>query len=284
MLLRLKNNNKFYKALSYGGSLVPMNARISVVGHENQCKKSYDWHGLKRGEKEFLLWQYTISGRGQLQYEDRSYSLETQDAMLLNIPHNHRYYLPENSDHWEFIFIIMRGSECMRLGKKLIDLNGPVFHYEKRSPIFDCIETIFNEIMDDQPDQYRLSSLAYSFCMTHLSEIGSKVPSQKRPDSIQQAVKFALNHFTEPIGVEDMAEAADLSRYHFSREFKKYLQASPADFIHKLRMEKALNMIQSGHSTIQNIADECGFQSASYFCRAFLKDFGISPGKYRATR
>jgi AraC-like DNA-binding protein len=280
MLFDLKNIKPFNKHLSYAGSLINLNARASFLGYERREETSYDWHGLKRGEREFILWQHTVSGRGRLIYEGKEYDLHPGDAMLVHIPHEHRYFFPEDADHWEFVYIIFRGLECIRICKEAEKANGPIIKNSDKSESLKCAGKIFSEAVSENSDGYKLSALAYQFCISLFAEIGPG-KTEARPQSIDKAVKYALEHFEEPIGVDEMSEAAGLSRYHFSREFKKYMEMPPANFVKKLRLEKAVNLLQSGTIPVYAVAEQCGFDSSSYFCRAFLKEFGMSPKVFR---
>ena len=284
MLFDIYENDVYDRQIFYHNSLTFLSSKVVHIGHEIQDGKSYNWDGLKRGDEEFLLWQYTIAGRGALIFEGERHDLLPNDAIMLHIPHEHRYYLPKDSDSWEYVFISMRGSECLRLGQELINMNGPVYHFTEKTPALECIEKIFKQVLSDNIDEHAISAYAYSFCMHSLTEIRPSMTEKKNPKAIERATRFGLNHFEEPIGVQDMADEVGLSRFYFSRLFKKHKGMSPVDFIHKLRMEKAVNMLQMGNRPITEIADKCGFQSASYFCRAFIKDFGISPSKFRASR
>lgn len=72
-----------------------------------------------------------------------------------------------------------------------------------------------------------------------------------------------------------------MSRFHFSREFKRLSGRSPWQYLTDLRMERSSYLpIDSGHS-IGEIARECGFQDTSYFCKVFRKSFNASPAEYR---
>ncbi len=284
MLFNLKNIKPFTNHISYAENLLNLNARISFLGYEHCGKIAYNWHGMKRGQSEFILWQYTISGKGKLIHDEQEYDLLPGEAMLVHIPHNHRYFLPKDSDHWDFIFIIMRGVESLRICKEAERINGPVikYHHEDNQSL-KYAEEIFKETSLKNYNSYKLSGLAYQFCMGLFADI---IPKKDvvRLASIDRAVKYALVHFEEPIGVDEMAEKANLSRYHFSRQFKKYMGVPPADFIHKLRMDKAVNLLQSDSMPVYAVAKQCGFESSSYFCRAFVKEFGNSPNAFRNSK
>jgi len=284
MLFDLELPGLWWSGLSYAGAAVPLNVRVSSLGRERREETSYDWDGLRRGDREFILWQFTLSGRGALDYEDRHYDLAPGEALLVRVPHRHRYYFPAGAGHWEFIFLILRGLECQRVCEAVIEANGPVLRYGGKTASLELAERIFAVASKPQPDQYLLSGLAYGFGMALLSETVKGAAAERRPEAVERAVRFALGHFAEPIAVGDLSEASGLSRHHFSREFKRHVGQSPGDFVHKLRMELAMNLLQTEDLHVREIAERCGFASSSYFCRAFVKEFGVAPGKFKAAR
>lgn len=283
MLNYSKNIKPFTNHISNAGNLINLNTRISFLGYEHRNEITYDWHGMKRGQREFVLWQYTISGRGKLIYEGQKYDLLPGEAMLVHIPHNHLYFFQKDTDHWDFVFLIIRGVEALRICREAERLNGPVIRYRDEKQSLKYAVEIFKEVLSASCNSYRLSGLAYQFCMGLFTDIALRNTAM-RPKAIDRAVKYALAHFEDPVGVDEMAKEASLSRYHFSREFKKYLGTPPADFIRKLRLDKAVNLLQSNLMPVYVVAEKCGFESSSYFCRAFAKKFGSSPNAFRDSR
>jgi two-component system response regulator YesN len=59
------------------------------------------------------------------------------------------------------------------------------------------------------------------------------------------------------------------------------MQMPPGDFLRKLRLEKATRLLQTDTIGLAEVAARSGFQSASYFCRAFRQSFNMSPGEFR---
>ncbi len=282
MLFNLKLPDYFIRSLSCIGSAVKLNAGISSCGREFREDASYNWNGLKRGNRDLILWQLTLSGHGYLDYEGTVYKMTPGSAMLLHIPHRHRYYFKEDTNHWDFFFIMLEGTECCRICRELIYKNGPVIKYDGISSSLETAKKIVEECSTaSQNDQLKLSSMAYQFCMNLVADLTVGGSGEMRPKEIDAAVRFALQQFESPVGVDDMSEAAGLSRYYFSRLFHKYMNVSPGEFLRKLRLEKATRMLQSEQICVNEIALRSGFQSVSYFCRAFKQEFGMSPGQFR---
>lgn len=79
-------------------------------------------------------------------------------------------------------------------------------------------------------------------------------------------------------GVNPLAESVHLSSSQLTRKLKALTGNTPADFIRNLRLQKALELLQSG-MTITDVSWEVGFEDPSYFAKVFKKRFGVSPSE-----
>ncbi|MDD5728485.1 MAG: AraC family transcriptional regulator [Victivallales bacterium] len=250
-------------------------------GHEQVGSCDYRWDGLKRGNKEFCFWQYTLGGRGALRFRDQVYPVLPGQAMLLAVPEDHCYYLPGDSDSWEFIFITMYGGEIMRLFYQLRKHSGMLAAFAVDSPPVKKAFSICRESKENKiTDQYEASTLAYDFIMTLIADAG---PAGKdcRPEFIARVHEHCLKNISRPVTVDDMAGAAGYSRYHFTRLFKQYTGNSPHYFLTELRIRMAIRLLQTERLTIKEIALRCGFDDTSYFCKIFRKYRKMSPKEFR---
>ncbi len=268
----------FRRSFSSVGSPIRFNVRLGLIGHEIR-REGYDWHGLRRGNKPILLWQYTLSGRGALEFEGRRMNVLPGQAMLLHIPHDHRYFLPPDSEEWRFIFVLLTGVESVRIGRELIERAGPLLDYRERHEARAGALGIFEEMLETGNDPATHSLLGYRLlAATAGFAVGD---GAGRTPVIERAIRYCLKHFTEPISVADISDAVDLSRYHFSRRFTREIGSTPAEFILRLRLEKAELLLRSSDLSIRQIGEECGFSTHSYFCRAFRRKFGHAPHAVR---
>ncbi len=84
------------------------------AGHEAlEHDSEYFYDGLKRGSRYFCNIQFCLAGHGELEFEGQLYKLKAGDLFLTEIPHDHRYYLPQ------------RQKECDAPGKNKIDNKPP---------------------------------------------------------------------------------------------------------------------------------------------------------------
>jgi AraC family transcriptional regulator len=109
-------------------------------------------------------------------------------------------------------------------------------------------------------------------------------------ERINLAIDHVVDHLEEPLRLRDLSRAAMLSPFHFHRVFQAMVGETPAEFVKRLRLEKALGMMaRSRAPSLTSIALTCGFSSSSDFSRSFKQRFGVPPrafdvGAWRKTR
>jgi AraC-like DNA-binding protein len=98
-----------------------------------------------------------------------------------------------------------------------------------------------------------------------------------------RAKDLADARFAEPIGVEDMAGAAGLSRAHFSREFRRAFGESPHSYLLTRRLERAAALLRNTDRPVGEICLDVGLTSVGSFTTSFKRNFGRTPTVYRAS-
>ena len=92
---------------------------------------------------------------------------------------------------------------------------------------------------------------------------------------------FIHEHFGSKIGLEDIAEAGQVSKSTCIRLFHKYTGKSPVDFLNNYRLQMSAEKLVTTSEQITEIAYSCGFGQPSYFNRLFLKEYNMTPNQYR---
>jgi AraC-like DNA-binding protein len=97
-----------------------------------------------------------------------------------------------------------------------------------------------------------------------------------------RAKDLADARYFEPLGVDDLAAAAGLSRAHFSREFRAAFGDSPHAYLLTRRLERAAALLRTTDRSVADICFSVGLQSVGSFTTSFSRTFGKSPTAYRA--
>jgi AraC-like DNA-binding protein len=88
--------------------------------------------------------------------------------------------------------------------------------------------------------------------------------------------------YAQPLDVDTLARAAELSRAHFSREFRQAFGQSPRQYLIARRMERAAALLRETERPIAEVCRAVGLRSVGSFTTCFGRAFGASPAAYRA--
>lgn len=100
-------------------------------------------------------------------------------------------------------------------------------------------------------------------------------------ERVNLAIDHVVSHLGEPLRLDVVARAAQLSPFHFHRVFQALVGETLADFVKRLRLEKSLLMMaHTRKPSLTTIALSCGFSSSSDFSRCFKQRFGVAPSAF----
>lgn len=283
VLKELKHLEYREMSLVFPARTVPLHSMLTSCGYSLKTSTSYNWHGLKRGKTEFILWQYTIRGFGSLEYEGKSFELMPGRGILLHIPHEHRYYFPEDSQEWEFIYVCLCGREVLRVCREILKRAGPVNDFDNSShTIKTAVQILKTAYAGQIRNPFISSSLAYQLTMSLMDDLMPESSyGGEIPEFMEKVNAYCRDNPDVDIGVDALAKISGYSRYHFSRLFTARRGISPGAFIRELRLNRAVKLLQTEKMSVKEVASACGFDDTSYFCKAFRKSFGVSPAKFR---
>ncbi|TSB46495.1 helix-turn-helix domain-containing protein [Alkalicoccobacillus porphyridii] len=259
--------------------------RLSNVGWETRSDPSYYYHGLTRPHNDgYVIFQYTLSGEGCLDYEGKHYSIKPGDAFFVSVPSDHRYYFPKDGQPWEFVFLTLGGQEAEHIWKRIVSVNGPVSSIGQNEPIIKQLFSIIQETKSDRlDDPFQASLHGYQFllsCMKHfLYDIEEE--DETEPQSFKQATRFIEENYHTPLTLEEIADNVMLSRYALIRMFKQHAGKTPIQYVNHLRIQQACKLLILTNKPIKEIAEEVGYANANYFNKAFRKAMDMSVGTFR---
>ena len=264
---------------------LPLHAMIVNVGHEHRKPPGvYDWDGRARGPAEWVLIQHTLAGRGELVYEGRRHAVGPGGMMLLTLPHEHRYWR-EGRRSWRFLYVCLTGSEAVRAARHTLATRGPVLDEGDAGPLPTLlIDAVRDGLAGRLGDPHENSARAYALSMAVLGLGHAAAPppaAAPHAAAVAAAVDLARRRFAEPIGVDDLAHAAALSRFHFTRVFQQHQGVPPGEFLRRERLRAATALLQTTDLPLKAVAAQTGFPNPDYLARCFRKAHGLSPLAFR---
>ncbi len=269
-------------------TLLPQQSALDnyIRSASQECLESvqYDWDSMNRGNEIFAVLQHTLEGGGRLIFENVEYLLEAGDMMMVLVPGNSRYHFDGRYPFWRFFYFVVGGSEVLRLISEAIRSIGPVMRFQEGNARFKRISQIYSELIASSAmDVATLSTRAYELAALLYQESVTSKGEASLPSDIQQVLRYIQDHYTRELQVAELASLIKLSRYHFSRYFRKHTGASPGDFIIQTRLQASLPLLFARDKSIKELSYKTGFQDANYFIRSFKKRYGMTPGQYQTT-
>jgi AraC-like DNA-binding protein/ligand-binding sensor protein len=134
------------------------------------------------------------------------------------------------------------------------------------------------------PRQYESVVRLLHIFAQHLALMGNQLVVQQgsaEPPLITQAKNFIQEHQTEELSLGRVARAVHTSTFYFCKMFKRATGLHFTQYLSRVRIEKAKNLLLNPNLRVSEIAYEVGFQSLTHFNRVFKKVVGQSPTTYR---
>jgi two-component system, response regulator YesN len=98
-----------------------------------------------------------------------------------------------------------------------------------------------------------------------------------RNEDVLKAQEYVQTHLGEKISLTEVAAHLHLNASYFSRMYKKETGEGFVEYVTRLKMEKAIELLDQSIKSVEQIAFELGFESKSYFLKTFKRFYGLSP-------
>jgi AraC-like DNA-binding protein len=133
--------------------------------------------------------------------------------------------------------------------------------------------------------QYDAMIKLLSIFAQHISAVSNQIVVRRENAEspvIKRAKEFIIENQAEDLSLGQVAKAVNTSTFHFCKMFKKATGLNFTEYVSRVRVEKARNLLLNPNLRISEIAYEVGFQSLTHFNRVFKKITGQSPTDYRS--
>lgn len=239
----------------------------------------------REGLSSYLI-LYTINGRGVLNYNGEEYSLRKGDCFFIDCMKRHKYYTYDDSG-WEFLWLHFYGAtsagyydEFVKNGFRIVNV------IDKENCNF---ETEFQNLLEINKEKQAFHEVRSSSGITKLLtalltlDPSSQVREKRVPEYIRGAIQYIDKHFKENMSLDELARMQHVSKYHLSREFKRYYGINIRDYIINSRITYAKELLKYTDITINEIAYSCGINNVSHFINLFSDREDMTPLAYRKT-
>lgn len=232
---------------------------------------------------------YVYEGSGTMVLDDVSYPLK--QGCVFHFPLNRQLMINSSPDSPLCYYTVRYDCKLIEWEGTSIQSSEPgdqvlPFDYVVPMPDKDTIRNEFlrlYQIWNGKEAGYEWSSkLAF---LNLLQRVGVQQQLMEERDvaaqAILQSMDYIRHHYHEPLERETLARKASLSASYFSVLFKKHTGYSPTQYITKIRLDKAKQLLRQKNLPISDVARAVGFQDPLYFAKVFSHEIGVPPRTYR---
>lgn len=283
--------NDSLKELKPQGTIdYPCNAYSSFHSCHQEDDIPWHWHE----ELEII---YIRKGQMEIMVPSKSLTVNEGEMIVINsnVLHYGKSIADTQINSFVFSTSLISGGENYIFYKKyikpLLSLNKFDFFNIKKEDNQDMIELFLRafKVTDIEEIGYEfiVRENLSKIVMYLYKELFDNDTSFKNEDNLEnkrvkQMLKYIHKNYDGNISLHDIAESANISERECLRCFKKTIQLSPIQYLLKYRiMQGASLLLNDGGKTISQIANLCGFNSASNFSKTFRKLYDLSPKEYR---
>ena len=236
--------------------------------------------------RDHVLFYHCITGRGVL----------TLNGTPHNISAGQYYFAPsdclvhlcaDDVDPWQYHYLILKGTRLFSYLEQMgVSAENPIVPCPENMVINACLDRLCvinsdSDLIYDLALEMERCALIYQIFseLIRTATPGAPVVSVQQ-EYIRKACRYMNKNLSSKIKTDHLASYVGLDRRYFSTIFRRFTGQSPLQYLHKLRMHKAQELLSQPQQSVKSTAALVGLEYQT-FCRQFKKEFSLTPSQFK---
>lgn len=238
---------------------------------------------VREGLSSWML-LLTMEGSGKLTYEDKHYELFPGDVFLIDARVLQDYRAGEGG--WRYRVAHFNSSLMDDYFLPIRSYGNVVFSVGLNSSTASHMEELFAinrgpyHAPKNPATEFKSSLLLQQMVMELLMML-PEYDTARLPEWIQSIYHWIPEHCSKVLDLDTIAAQFAVSKFHLSREFKKYTGRTLIDYVKECRVDRSKVLLRTTAKSIADIAEETGFSDQTTFGRVFARYEKMTPSAYR---
>lgn len=256
------------------------NSEILYIDHDTS---SDQWHSILHSHT-FVELFYVVKGSGYMKFSNVEIIEIKEDDLIIVNPNVFHTEFCKEGQHLEYYVI---GSEGFIFDNDQKNSRYSIHNFKDyKKEVLTYLQSLEEEERNN--DIYRdeiKKSLFEVLLMNILRRSQSKLEVSSVSSSFNKECLFIETYINENshlnITLDSLAELTYLDKFYLSHLFKEHSGMAPIEYLHNVRIEKAIKLLTTTDFSMTYISSMLGFANAAYFSQFFKKKTGMSPSQYR---
>lgn len=252
---------------------------IYFCGYE-ECAPA---HSFGPAVRPHYLIHVVLDGKGIYRRNGETYPLKTGDAFLIS-PMESTFYQADREEPWTYSWVGFDGRDAEEILSRTCFSDSCIFTCPDREEDRKHVTALAASITEAfrEPGHSSLTLQGLLFQLLGLMQGKEETSGEEYSRHyLAKAMQYMDNNFTYNIRISDIASSVGIDRTYLYRIFMEQIHLSPKQYLLKLRLRTAANMLRDSRYTITEVAYSCGFRDTAAFSSQFKTHMGLTPSKFR---
>jgi len=235
---------------------------------------------IDRGSYNNHLLMLCTKGTIYVEQFSKKHSINDNKFIILDLRYPHKYYF-KKSESSEILWFHFRGVPITNILDSLHN-NNLLPYISKTENIEKEIEKLFNL----KGQELEISNKIYSMLTTLLKSPIEKIANKNNEQTLfqEKVEQYIQNNIYSITSLSELSKYMNLSEGHFCRVFKKEFNTRPFNYINKVKIELAKQILLNTNDTMSELSTKLNFYDQSYFIKIFKNIVGCTPKQYRVNK
>ncbi|MED1793255.1 AraC family transcriptional regulator [Brevibacillus nitrificans] len=230
----------------------------------------------------------TVRGKAQLWLDQTAYGTDLYP--VCHVGKGTSFTVVEVSEPLEYYMILYKASLTMLCREELLQMQRAsdpfqsTFGLAPHAPftLLATVEKLYQQwLTNSSLDKLHAKALFHQFIFETLQQLSVHKETATSQRLLEQAIQFMEENYAQKISLDVLANQLGCNARQLQRLFKAELQIGPMEYLLRLRLEKAKDLLTRMQAPLIQIAEAVGYSDSYYFSRMFKKYSGLSPSQFR---
>lgn len=223
---------------------------------------------------------HTINGQGQITYDNQTYILSPNSFLFLSCDTEFLVSI-SGSSIWHYQRLYFTGSYSSILYHNFIKNASSVYQSIPASCSLHTFQHLIDYLVQEDFSALICSSLINTFLTNLVVEQNQQYRSSSIPKYIVKIQELLNTQYYNNFDLDNLSAQFQISKYTLSKDFVKYLNVSPIEYLIQQRMQAAKHLLVNTNYTVSEIGIRVGIYNVTHFIHLFKKRIGVTPLQYR---